>query len=327
MGVGERGPRDRLSLSSLDCGSELANSRIVGGHESPIEISPGKPQEFHPRLGNTGVAPHRNGGGADLAQFGHLNGASQAIDDQFGDRVRCLVHERDLSALKEQSQGTLKPATFKLALMNTMISRLMAARAWREDKLGRPFTNAEFARGLHVKQAAVNYWQEKQEGDLKTETVFQAADFLGVDARWLATGAGRMADDSGVADLQADVIARLEDGSTIIAEFKTPKSALSPWVRNAMRTMLEASAANAPRELFDAVSTIFTLLPHHAGASIQAPLTQGMEAHPPLQTASQSIRERAAWEEREAESHLQSRAGGARDDKESRPRKGKGVRH
>lgn len=196
--------------------------------------------------------------------------------------------------------------------MKTMISRLMAARAWREKARNKTFTNAEFARGLGVQQASVNYWQEKQEGDLKVETVFKASDFLGVDARWLATGHGRMSD---VEEPDANLDAIVTTGEkTMLLQLKNPGS--SPGgpprqVVEAVKAVADAYARGAPVQLFEAVYTILALLPGAASATIdsskESEVVRTAARGAPRLKAGDAFDE----EQRAAESHLASRSEGS----------------
>jgi transcriptional regulator with XRE-family HTH domain len=72
--------------------------------------------------------------------------------------------------------------------METMITRLFDAVAKRGEELGEPISDADLARAVGVKQAAVFYWRENVTASLKSEHLFRLADYLHVDPRWLATG-------------------------------------------------------------------------------------------------------------------------------------------
>ena len=293
----------------------------------PIEVGASETKELQTRLRNTFASPVGNGGISHFAQLSDGTRAAKTVDDQIRDRVVGLVHGIHLSTLKAQGQGTLKSEPFKLPEMNSMISRLLAARAWREEKRGHAFTNAEFARGLKVQQASVNYWLDKGEGDLKTETVFQASDFLHVDARWLATGEGRMSSNEESPEPQADVIARLADGTTIIMEAKKSHAAPPDDVKAAVQSLMEAYTAGAPRELFDAVRVIFSLLPRQSGANIKPSHKARTGDLSATHSASKSIDARAAWEEQEAENSLRASGGDSRGTRATGERKRKGARH
>lgn len=140
--------------------------------------------------------------------------------------------------------------------MSTMISRLRAARAWAEERRGTPYTNAEFARGLAVEQASVNYWNDRQEGDLKAVTVFKAADFLGIDARWLAMGEGSMLGPKKSENKKPDVIVYSNGIPVALVEFKSHMPGPNAKQLAAWESMFRAAAIGVPDKLFEIVSDI-----------------------------------------------------------------------
>lgn len=71
-----------------------------------------------------------------------------------------------------------------------MITRLLEAIARREKETGVTISDADLARAASIKQAAVKYWRDNPSTQLKAENVFLLADYLNVNARWLATGEG-----------------------------------------------------------------------------------------------------------------------------------------
>ena len=71
--------------------------------------------------------------------------------------------------------------------MNTVAQRLAEALA-SSDR----FTQEGLARSCQVTPAAVSQWVSGQTKNLRLENLFSAADYLGVEPRWLATGEGPM---------------------------------------------------------------------------------------------------------------------------------------
>lgn len=71
--------------------------------------------------------------------------------------------------------------------MNTVAQRLTEALA-SSDR----FTQEGLAKSCAVTPAAVSQWVSGQTKNLRLENLFSAADYLGVEPRWLATGEGPM---------------------------------------------------------------------------------------------------------------------------------------
>ena len=69
-------------------------------------------------------------------------------------------------------------------LHQTIGERLMA----RLRELG--LRKADLARAVKISDTAVGLWIKGETKDLRLENLFAAADFLQVEARWLATGQG-----------------------------------------------------------------------------------------------------------------------------------------
>lgn len=69
--------------------------------------------------------------------------------------------------------------------LQATIGERLAARL-REKKLRK----SDLARALSLSDTAVGLWIKGDTKNLKLENLFAAADFLGVEARWLALGEG-----------------------------------------------------------------------------------------------------------------------------------------
>lgn len=121
--------------------------------------------------------------------------------------------------------------------------------------------------------------------------------------------------------------AQLLSDSPIPSAVAPHSHTLPPYVEEAQAALLSAHQNAAPRELFDAVRMIFSLLPSPSDANIKPlhnePARDVLTSH----SASKSIEARAAWTEQEAESALKSRGGGSRGVKAAGDRKRKGARH
>ncbi|MEX3967301.1 hypothetical protein AB4Y42_34590 [Paraburkholderia sp. EG286B] len=204
--------------------------------------------------------------------------------------------------------------------MKTMISRLMAARDWREKLRKQPFTNAEFARGLHVKQASVNYWKERGEGDLKTETVFHAANFLGINERWLATGEGVMSSEGWHPNVQYPY-----PPSRLVLQLENSEERMPPALVKVLRTIVDAHEKGVPPEFFEALTSIVTLLATKFDASIVSSQETEMGQSATQLTASRTAEAKFAEEERETEAHLASRGEGSGAARRTRGRKSKSA--
>jgi transcriptional regulator with XRE-family HTH domain len=74
-----------------------------------------------------------------------------------------------------------------MKIMKTVAERLSAALSERRE-----LTQSGLAKSCHVTPAAVSQWVSGQTKDLRLENLFSAADYLGVEPRWLATGEGPM---------------------------------------------------------------------------------------------------------------------------------------
>lgn len=95
-------------------------------------------------------------------------------------------------------------------LHHTIGERLMA----RLRELG--LRKADLARAVKISDTAVGLWIKGETKDLRLDNLFLAADFLGVEARWLATGQGpKLKQDGGAFQLEieeAEAIKRLREG-------------------------------------------------------------------------------------------------------------------
>lgn len=83
-----------------------------------------------------------------------------------------------------------------------MINRLLNAVASRSEETGERISDADLARAAKINQAAVKYWRDNPNTQLKAENVFLLADYLQVNARWLATGEGEVKNVSGYTDVK-----------------------------------------------------------------------------------------------------------------------------
>lgn len=72
---------------------------------------------------------------------------------------------------------------FSILTMSTLSDRL------REALNDTGITQAELARACGVTPSAVSQWLDGQTKNMKMAYIFKAADFLGVQDRWLAIGA------------------------------------------------------------------------------------------------------------------------------------------
>jgi transcriptional regulator with XRE-family HTH domain len=76
--------------------------------------------------------------------------------------------------------------------MDTVADRLRLALVAKGDREGVPAEQKDLARACGVTQAAVSLWMSSKTRDLRSEHLFNAADWLGVSPRWLGTGKGSM---------------------------------------------------------------------------------------------------------------------------------------
>ena len=105
--------------------------------------------------------------------------------------------------------------------MDTLADRMRLAIDSQKDK-----TQSGLAAYCGVTRAAVSQWVHGETANLKMEYLFAAADYLNIEARWLATGEGEMMaqDRSAMLDLsdltpeQAVQLRRLVDA------FKEPRT-------------------------------------------------------------------------------------------------------
>jgi transcriptional regulator with XRE-family HTH domain len=66
--------------------------------------------------------------------------------------------------------------------------RMTFAKRFRESRLKAGLTQEELAQAIGVTNRTVSAWETGRAADVLAENLFAAADKMGVDPRWLATG-------------------------------------------------------------------------------------------------------------------------------------------
>lgn len=100
--------------------------------------------------------------------------------------------------------------------METWTDRLVHALHNRPDR-----SQSGLARACGISDSAVAQWTSGQTKHIRQDNLFAAADYLGVEARWLATGKGPMLrkvlDVSNLTDDQRRTLEQVADA------FRNPK--------------------------------------------------------------------------------------------------------
>jgi transcriptional regulator with XRE-family HTH domain len=68
------------------------------------------------------------------------------------------------------------------------MKRMTFAKRFRESRLKAGLTQEELAHAIGVTNRTVSAWETGRAADVLAENLFAAADKMGVDPRWLATG-------------------------------------------------------------------------------------------------------------------------------------------
>jgi transcriptional regulator with XRE-family HTH domain len=102
-------------------------------------------------------------------------------------------------------QLVFPPMPVTLVSMTTLQERLTQAMKAGEK------TRADLARACGMTRQGVGKWFDSETKNLKLDNLFDAADELGVDARWLATGKGTMKRGGVVTALPPDIPQRRID--------------------------------------------------------------------------------------------------------------------
>jgi transcriptional regulator with XRE-family HTH domain len=68
------------------------------------------------------------------------------------------------------------------------MKRMTFAKRFRESRLKAGLTQEELAQAIGVTNRTVSAWETGRAADVLAENLFAAADKMGVDPRWLATG-------------------------------------------------------------------------------------------------------------------------------------------
>ncbi len=86
--------------------------------------------------------------------------------------------------------------------LSLIMKRMTFAKRLREARMAAKLTQQELADAIGVTNRAISAWEKGHAADVLAENLFAAADKLGVDPRWLATGeadkaktAAQVADD------------------------------------------------------------------------------------------------------------------------------------
>jgi transcriptional regulator with XRE-family HTH domain len=90
--------------------------------------------------------------------------------------------------MESSLSNALESSGYLAGRLRLRMKRMTFAKRFRESRLKAGLTQEELAQAIGVTNRTVSAWETGRAADVLAENLFAAADKMGVDPRWLATG-------------------------------------------------------------------------------------------------------------------------------------------